>query len=358
MNANSQSPYLYLRGLRQADHTVFCVQDGQKFFRDPQWGRQMAYSSGQQVKRSVMDEVVGILGEHRAPITFNRTLSTKGGKPQLEDGEPWSPCDPTYADQLLGGWMRAEKGGGTLKRRSPLSISAMRPLHPLLAPYALEKENATFDRSDQPDLHPVRVVDSDGQVVPEDRLQEFLEGSDRTLTRRNWIPDLKRTTGLFVYDVAVDLSRLFRVAVTASDPELSREMVDKLRDDGWAESSDGEFLITPKSRRDAIIPALARGLVSWRITSNQSRTFSPQATLALAISDNANRIAGAIRADLVEGESDQPHVDPIIEPIDGAEVFTALPAKGYVRGVSAAADALEQAEKYLQDRLGSFEYDD
>jgi hypothetical protein len=57
-------------------------------------------------------------------------------------------------------------------------------------------------------------------------------------------------------------------------------------------------LICPKSKRDEIIPKLANALINWRITSNQSRTFSLMETVALAISDNANQIAYAIRGEL------------------------------------------------------------
>lgn len=351
METNTAS-YLYLRGLRQATHTVFCVQNGQKSYRDPQWGRQMPYSSGQQVKRSVLDAVVAFLDEQRAPITFNKTLKNKQ---VLEDGEPWSPCDPTYADQLLGGWMRAQKGGSTIKRRSPLSISAMYPLHPLLSGYAFE--DATFDRSDQPERHPVRVVDEKGKEVSPEDLRQFLESNERSLTRRNWIPKLMRTSGLFVYDMAIDLRRLFRVSLAEQDPELSREMIEKLREAGWTTTADGFFLLAPKTQRDRIIPALAHGLIHWRVTSNQSRTFSPQATLALAVSDNANGIAGAIRADLVEKEGSLDQAEPVVEVFDGVQVFTALPAKGYIKGVAAAPDALEKAREHIETCLNRFNYE-
>ena len=48
-------PFIYLRALRYAEHTVFGVQEGQKFYTDPRYGRRLAYSSGQQVKRSIME---------------------------------------------------------------------------------------------------------------------------------------------------------------------------------------------------------------------------------------------------------------------------------------------------------------
>jgi hypothetical protein len=75
------------------------------------------------------------------------------------------------------------------------------------------------------------------------------------------------------------------------------------------------------------------------------------------MSDNANRIVGAIRADLVDSEGSRDQVEPVIEAFDGVKMFTSLPAKGYIKGVSASSDALEKAEIYLHDRLAAFDYD-
>ena len=100
-----------------------------------------------------------------APITFNYNITKKDG---LENKETWAPCDPRYIDQLIGGWMRAGKDMVALKRRSPLSVSAMRPIHPLLGGLERDKENITFDRSDRPEWHPVNVR---------------IEGSDRLMTK-------------------------------------------------------------------------------------------------------------------------------------------------------------------------------
>lgn len=348
------SKTIYLRGLRQADHTVFCVADGQKFYYDPQFNQKMPFSSGQQVKRSIMDALAEALGEPRAPITFNYEITAKKGEEKLENKEPWSPCDPRHADQLIGGWMRARSGSVTLKRRSPLSISAMRPLHPHLA--SMSKENLTFDRSDHPEQHPVRVLNSDGEEMAPEAINAWLTTHDRALPRRHWIPENARTSGLFVYDVAIDLERLFQVATNRHDPELDAEQVESLQADGWTSTGGGEHLVCPKDRRNALIPALVNALMTWRVTSNQARTFSPQATLALAISDNPNRIVGAIRADLDE-ENPARVAHPVIDTISGVEVFVSLPAKGYVPGVTASADALDAATALLIERLRAHDYE-
>jgi len=343
-------PYLYLRGLKAAEHTVFAVQEGQKTYYDPIHNKKVAYSSGQQVKRSLLDFLTDELGEMRAPITFNYEINSKD---ELSNKEPWSPCDPSYADQLIGGWMRARPGVVTLKRRSPLSISAMRPLHPLLV--NLTSENLTFDRSDRPEQHPVRVLNAKNEELSVDEINDYLQSKQRTLPRRNWIPDNTRTTGLFVYDIAIDRSRLFSVAVNQHEPELTKDALEKLKEQGWVLSKNGERLICPAERREKLIKALAKALVEWHITSNQARTYSPQTTLALAVSENASLIASAIRADL--NEEDTRKADPIVESFDGVETFISLSCKGHVRGVVGAADAMVQAEKRIVELLSDYDYE-
>ena len=123
-------PYIYLRGLRHIDLSVFCVESGQKSYWDPVFKVQVPFSSGQQVKRSILDTINSELLVDPSSVTFVFDVNNKGA---LGEGEVLSLCDPQYYDQLLGGWMKAAKGGKerTLKRRSPFSISAMRLLHPL-----------------------------------------------------------------------------------------------------------------------------------------------------------------------------------------------------------------------------------
>jgi hypothetical protein len=346
------NPYIYLRALKHADHTVFCVQDGQKTYYDSQFNRTVAYSSGQQVKRSILDTLTSNLNVQMAPITFNYNITNKK---ELENKEPWSPCDPTYVDQLIGGWMRAGDGL-TIKRRSPLSISAMRPLHPLLV-NPNDRENITFDRSDKPDRHPVNVR-YENKLLTDEEIDAFLEENKRTLPRRNWIPDNTRTGGLFIYDVAIDLRTLFCVSINQHEPELNKETIEKLNSEGWKDSENvfGKCLVMPKEKRDKIIPALANALINWRITSNQARTFSLMETLAIAISDNANTLAGAIRAKLIE-EGEKQKAKPIIDETAGADVFITLPCSSYIVTVNESADALEKAEQQLIDLMTAFDYE-
>ena len=112
----------------------------------------------------------------------------------------------------------------------------------------------------------------------------------------------------------------------------------------------------PKEEREKVIPALANALLNWRITSNQARTFSLMETLAVAVSDNANKLAGTIRAKLIE-DGEKPKAKPIIDETAGADVYVTLPCSGYVVTVNESADALEKAEQKLIDLMLAFEYE-
>ncbi len=384
--------FLFLRGLRQVSHSVFCVENGQKHYWDNQFEQVVAYSSGQQVKRSIMDSVLRSMNVAPAPVTFNSKIEDESIKPK----QAFSICDPTYVDQLLGGWMlaksKADKGKSkkkiesddedvieegeelskskTIKRRSPLSISAMRPLHPLLA--NTTTENLTFDRSGQPatydlndtsNAHKIIIRDSKGNIMSAEQIETFIKGKDLPpVPPRIWVPDKKgsnrRASGLFVFDIAIDLRNLFCVSLNQHEPELEQPIIDKLISLKWKKIRNvfGECLICPESEREKIIQALSHGLINWRITSNQSRTFSLMETLAIAISDNANKVASAIRAKLSE-ETEKPKAIPIIDDSVGTEMFIGLPCDGYIQGVHGTANALEDAEERLVELMLGFDYE-
>lgn len=347
--------YIYLRGLKHVNFTVFCVTEGQKTYYDPQFNNYVPYSSGQQVKRSIISRLSEIIGEQQAPITFVSKMDQNG---KIGEGEVYSTCDPTYINLLLGGWMQAKAGGTdrTLKRRSPLSISAMTPLHSLLS--GVPTENISFDRSDYPELHKIIVRDPNGNELSDEEIAQALNNSDRSLLRKYIQKNNKRATGLFIYDVAIDLRTLFCVSTNQYEPEISKEMIKKLEEKGWVRSKNafGECLVLPKVERDKVIPALAKALINWRITSNQARTFSLMETLAVAISDNANTLPGAIRAKLTD-DGERPTAKPIIDETAGADVFVTLPCANYIVTESESADALNEAEKKLIQMMNDFDYE-
>jgi hypothetical protein len=351
-----KSPFIYLRGLRHAEHTVFGVSEGQKYFTDPQFGRKMAYSSGQQVKRSVIEG----LDLPFAAMTFNWEIDKKENKASQK--EPHSPCDPSFADQLLGGYMKAESGSFTVKRRSPLSISAMRPLHPLLGGIEYPTENLTFDRTSHPEHHEVKVYWMDnkkrGNLLTKEELDEWLTKNQRALPNRAFIQDQTRASGLFVYDIAIDLRTLFCVSTNKLEPELFPNIEEKLINEGWIQGKNifGNCLICPKEKRDEIIKALAHAIVNWRITSNQARTFSLMETVAIAISDNANQIAYAIRGELRD-DTERQQASPKIDETAKANFFITPIASSFISGSIGSSDALEKAEQRLIQLMSEFDYE-
>ena len=119
----------------------------------------------------------------------------------------------------------------------------------------------------------------------------------------------------------------------------------------------GECLVLPKAERDKVIPALAKALINWRITSNQARTFSLMETLAVAISDNANTLAATIRAKLID-DGEHPKAKPIVDDAAGADLFITLPCANYIVTETESADALQKAEAKLIELMNAFDYED
>lgn len=342
---------IYVRTLKRAEHTVFCVQDGQKTYYDPQFKRRIPYSSGQQVKRSILDRLNTVLETVGSPTTFLWDMTTKD---ELKEGEVYGTCDPSYPDQLFGGWMKASKAvkgeqNRTIKRRSPLSISAMRALHPLLA--GVDREDISFDRSDRSN-NEIIVRNANNEVISDEEVITLLEGKDRSL-RRKWIPDNRRATGLFVQDIAIDLRRLFSVTLNPFEPEITEATEAKLLEEGWEEGENvfGPCLTAPKELIDKWAEALAVAIINWQITSNQARTFSLMETLAVAISDKPQNVAAAIRAKLTEDEDAKPVIE---EKLSDTDVFVTLPASGYVLTSTESPDALNKAKEKLVKKINTY----
>jgi hypothetical protein len=350
-------PFLYVRALRYCEHTVFSVADGQKFYRDPIFGEKIAYSSGQQIKRSVLDAMTSRLNIPYAPITFNWTINKDNN---AEQGEAWSLCDPSFPDQLIGGYMKAAKETATVKRRSPLSISAMRPLHPLLGGLEGKGEAMSFDRSAAADRHKVNVFREVGgkrELMSEEDLNDWLKTTRRNLPPRKWIEPQLRASGLYVCDVAIDLRTLFCVSVNQLEPEVYPDTLEKLKAAGWQESENvfGRCVVCPEPERKRIIAALSAALLNWRITSNQSRTFSLMETLAVAISGNANQVAYAIRAELDTDAVDK--AKPVIDETARAQLFLTPSVSGYIPGATGNAAALDDAAAYLTEQIAAFPFE-
>jgi hypothetical protein len=347
-----QNPFIYLRTLRNADHTVFVVDGGQKTYFDARLRKALPFSSGQQVKRCIMESLAATLGhEEISPVTFYSEIVDN----ELKQKEVHSACNPRYVDQLIGGWMRAGTTVKTLKRRSPLSISAMHPIHPLLA--GVNEEAGTFDMRGRPNVNVV-IRKGDKEISLEE-LDAFLKEKNQLnpnlLNKR--IDKAGRATGLFVTDIAIDLRTLFTVSIENIEPEISRETIEELKEVGWTEgkNSFGSCLICPEKKRGEIVKALAHALLNWRITSNQSRTFSLNETLCVAISQNANQVAYAIRAEI--NAEDERFAKILIDESGDATVYKTPACGAYIVGESGAMDALTAAETKLIAMINAYKYE-
>ena len=83
-------------------------------------------------------------------------------------------------------------------------------------------------------------------------------------------------------------------------------------------------------------------------------TFSLMETVALAISDNANQIAYAIRGELRD-DTERPQASPRIDEQAKADIFVTPVASSYIPGAIGSMDTLDKAEQKLIEQMNAFD---
>jgi hypothetical protein len=78
-------------------------------------------------------------------------------------------------------------------------------------------------------------------------------------------------------------------------------------------------------------------------------------TLAVAISNNANQIAYAIRAEL--DEELEKRARPVIDETAQAKIFLTPSISAFIKGLSGNVQALDEAAAYLNEQLLAFSFD-
>lgn len=357
--------HIYIKVLKKVDHSVFCVDQNQKTYYDPMFDRYCPYSSGAQIKRSILLDFFNRSGIDESPKVFNLSFTKNkkdkdggGNGDEIKNGEVWNTCDPRDIDQLIGGYMIAKskgKGKGkqkkdseetqVLKRRSPLSISAMRPIHPLLS--GTNMDAISFDRTMNKNSV-VQFKDGDGNILDTDQVLRDNPDSNQ-LTARTFIPKrLKTATGYFVFDVAIDIEKLFTVLTKTIDPEVSTKILQEL-EESWEEvqTFEGRGLMLPSAeRREEILDALIEAILNFKITSNQSRTYDPMKTLAVSICDDAQNVSYPIRTKVINEDSEKPSAKIIVDPNAPCNLYMTPFIEEISSAYEGSYDALSNAKEY------------
>ena len=350
--------YLYLRGAKHVIHTVFCVDDGgQKTYFDEQFKRPCAYSSGQQIKRSIIDLILERLNLEYPPVTFVKKVKTsEKGKKSIGEGNIIVTPEITSPSHLLGGFWKnhsTEEDDDILKRRAPLSIGAMSPLHPLLA--SVYKEDLVYNREQVPNTF-VEFHDKDGGLMAEADVVTLLKelNSSADKKKSQYVKGNKRTTGLFAFDIGIDLRALF----TVHEDEIDKKTYEALLSTGWVPTKYhyGNGITLPKKLREEYISVIADSIVDWRILTNQSRTFSPMETIALSIGNNASMVRQSIRAELT-GDWSNLSAIPVVEKNEEVEIFSSPSLSAHMFNKFDKEKSIEIAKQYIKDALLSFDYE-
>jgi hypothetical protein len=238
------------------------------------------------------------------------------------------------------------------KRRSPLSISAMTPLHPNLTSYY--EETVTHDRSQEYNDEMI-LRKGNNEEWKDNEIEEFLQEKNKTISKNKWIGYETRANGLFSVDIAIDLEKLFTIPIVSFDRQISKKTEDKLREDGWESVTikNIEHLQLPSEKIYAYADAIAESLINWLIKSNQSRTYSPMPVISTAISNISYKPSYAIKADTIRINGSASAKPVIDEEIEGVSLYTTPIASEYFFNdeVTINSNAIENAKKDIEKRI-------
>ena len=280
---------IYIRIIRKADLTVFNVEKNQKTYFDPISGRFFPYSSAQQIKRNVMEELCSFLDVEMSPYTCEyeknkeskKTAKSKetAKEKEVTFGEhiAYSTTNPRDVDQLLGGYFK----GGEVNRTSPFSFSAMIPLHKDLI--AMKNNNNISINRNTSNNNVIRILDNKTYMSDEEVEKILSENPTKSFTQK-FIAEKDMSSGIFVLDLVIDVERLFSVKIKKYSPEITTETYEQLISEGWFEKS-GQ-LYPPKEVYEKWVKAVCVSLFNWRIRTNQSTHYSPLSILGVSISNN------------------------------------------------------------------------
>lgn len=291
-------PKVHIRILRHVTHGIFCVGDkGQKLYWDPtggEGGRNLPFSSGPQVKHSIVNLILDVLNEEGSPTTFMHVPET-GDK--MKQDTSFTAADPRYTEDLVRGMLRmpddreplpkGKKHSTALKRRSPMSISYMVAVHPLLASFC--DTTGTVDRRGRKNVTiAVRDAGKTRRAWSEKEIEKYIADTGNDLPPTKFIKSTVTATGLFVEDIEINVHRLFSVELNRKEPEIEDSTAEGLRALGWVEIEryGRRYLTVPPEKRAKLAYAVAYGLLNWKTDTNQARAYSPEVVHAVAIAEN------------------------------------------------------------------------
>jgi len=351
-----------IKVLKHVRQGVLCVDSAQKVCWDPVFRVFTPYSSGQQVKRCIIQLMCTVIGVLLSPITFWSKITDKGVD-KIGEHQIWSSCNPKYVNELVGGHMKTRKRGagdafgiGTKKRRGPVSFSALTVLHALLS--VVFDECVTFDRSGIPG-NIVHVVDADENEIPAEEVKKFCDNFEVNIPARHFVKPQKRMGGLFVHTVIIDQNALFTVQLDEREPSIDDCVRDELISLGWLQTVNdkGKCLVAPKSVRDQVIPALAHAIINWTVDSNQSRSSTEFQTVAVAMSKTSPKVWNSISAVVSKADDGKSMATPVLRKYDGVDLFVDDSASQFFFEAETDEDALLKAEARIIEMLNDFDYE-
>lgn len=356
---------LYIRGLKLVQGQRFASvkyandKSGMNSTYDPIIGKTVGRMSGDSVKWHVLD-----LTQQHIRYTFYthcryiNAIVVKEGKTKerLTPDMIMALNNPEFVVALWKGWLYLDPyinkllsiDAGREKRTGSLEVSDLKPIHGTMASidrsstvvnvekYPGHVETIFYDKLGD-NKSPVPVKYEESEELDEIR-KKYMARHD--VYRKFNGTDFETCSGLYSFDINIDLDRLF----TVDRREISDKMWDELIENGWKVIDEENNLVDPAIVRQKankyviyrlLMPeerhdpkflgrsdcyrGLAYGIVMWKYESQNSRNLDMMPTISISVSDNPveiNKVYTAVPVKLKSPKKDEKIDGEKTEPIE------------------------------------------
>lgn len=358
--------FIYVTGVKNVKQAVFGVDTNLKTYYDAVSGKYVPYASGQQVKRSFFDfineEYSSSIEKIIAPFTVVYNFDSK--KTKFEQKESYPDADNSFFTSLVGGYMKAPTKDKNKKkneeeddkedkevytRRSPIAFSYLTALHPDLTSTTVKDEIGTSDRSDIFNDNMSFTCDGKKSLDEEEALKLMAENNLQISKRKIYSPH-RRANGLFKFDAAIDLERLFRVPIKKFNKEIDDVKHKSLVENGWKEVNVNgvDYLELPSDLHGIYAEAIAEGLVEFRFKSNQSRSLDLMPTVSFAVTNKASKLPLVYRTEFDENNKRK----LVIETgVNGVQVFNSPLVNDILSGVDTDINFIDEFKECIKNSI-------
>lgn len=292
---------IFIRKMYHYKLTRFCVDsNGHKMYWDN--NVRIPYSSGQQQKYALIEELLSLANEENAPSELIYEYdATKDGS--LNHKVYRITTDLRHLESYMRGYMynedikndKGEDKKAIYVRNSPFKISCLSAVHPSLINVHTEA-HVVVDRRGRSNCE-ITINDSKTKTpLTAEKTTELLKRGNFN-GPLHFVPNSGNqgvlVTGFYQVDIEVNLKQLFKTRLSNYERTLPDAIKNDLLANGWyiTKEKHTEYINPPNEFIEHLLKFLPEAILNFTSKTNQSRNYSVPELLSFAITNDAYELS-------------------------------------------------------------------